>query len=368
MNENAPPGPAAKESPVTRGVTQRMLQHMPRTIAMIYLAFGALWIFFTDRLLVWMDLDAELILELQTFKGWLFVFGSGVLVYLLLKRYERNSEVATRALIESQNQVRSMNAELEQRVIERTLQLESANHELEAFAYAVSHDLRAPLRSMSGFSQILYDTAPEGLDDKSRHYLRRIHDASLRMSMLIEDLLSLSRISRAELIARPVSLSQISADAAATVRDHYPGRSVQLTIEPEMMIHGDTRLMRIAMENLLDNAWKYTANTGQASVMVGSQPGEHNAAGPVYFVRDNGVGFDMAYSAKLFGPFQRLHAEAEFPGTGIGLVTVQRIVARHGGRIWAEAELNRGATFYFTLGTQRTPPAVPAEPEVALQN
>jgi light-regulated signal transduction histidine kinase (bacteriophytochrome) len=200
---------------------------------------------------------------------------------------------------------------------------------------------------MSGFSQILFETTPEGLDDKSRHYLKRIHDASVRMSMLIEDLLSLSRISRAELISRPTDLSQIAADAAATVRDRYPGRSVQLTIEPGMMIRGDTRLLRIAMENLLDNAWKYTANVAQTSIVVGSQPGEH---GPVYFVRDNGVGFDMAYSGKLFGPFQRLHAEAEFPGTGIGLVTVQRIVARHGGRIWAQAQVNGGATFYFTLG------------------
>lgn len=325
----------------------RVLQHMPRTITLIYLVFGALWIFFTDRLLVWMHLDAKLILELQTFKGWLFVFGSGVLVYLLVKRYERNSQAATLALIDSQNQVQRMNAELEQRVTERTLQLESANRELEAFAHAVSHDLRAPLRSMSGFSQILYDTAPPGLDEKSRHYLRRIHDASLRMSALIEDLLSLSRISRAELVSRPANLSQIAADAAATVRDQYTGRRVQLTIEPEMMINGDKRLLRIAMENLLDNAWKYTAHAAEASVTVGSQPGEH---GPEYFVRDNGVGFDMAYAAKLFGPFQRLHAEDEFPGTGIGLVTVQRILARHGGRIWADAQPNRGATFYFTLG------------------
>lgn len=320
---------------------------MPRTIAMIYLAFGALWIFFTDRLLVWMHLDTQLILELQTFKGWLFVGASGALVYLLLKRYERNSQAATLALIDSQNQVRHMNAELERRVAERTLQLESANRELEAFAYAVSHDLRAPLRSMSGFSQILYDTAPQGLDEKSRHYLRRIHEASQRMSALIEDLLSLSRISRAELVSRPANLSQIAAEAAAAVRDRHPGRNVILTIEPGMMINGDTRLMRIAMENLLDNAWKYTAKAEQANITVGSQPGEH---GPVYFVRDNGVGFDMAYSAKLFGPFQRLHTESEFPGTGIGLVTVQRIVARHGGRIWADAQVNNGATFYFTLG------------------
>ena len=347
MNETLPPDPT-KQTPAL-GAAPRTPQHMPRTIALIYLAFGALWIFFTDRLLVWLHFDAKLILGLQTFKGWLFVFGSGVLVYLLLKRYERNSQAATLALVDSQNQVRHMNAELERRVVERTLQLESANRELEAFAYAVSHDLRAPLRSMSGFSQILYDTMPQGLDDKSRHYLRRIHDASQRMSALIEDLLSLSRISRVEMVARPANLSQIAADAAATVRDRYPGRSVQLTIEPGLMINGDTRLMRIAMENLLDNAWKYTANAAAASVTVGSQPGEH---GCVFFVRDNGVGFDMAYSTKLFGPFQRLHSETEFPGTGIGLVTVQRIVARHGGRIWADAQIDHGATFYFTLGEQ----------------
>lgn len=347
MTEPASTGLTRTESPPALPQSRR-LQHMPRTVALIYLAFGAVWIFFTDRLLVWLNLDARLMLGLQTFKGWLFVLGSAVLVYLLLKRYERNSHTATLALLESQNQVRRMNAELEQRVATRTLQLESANRELEAFAYAVSHDLRAPLRSMSGFSQVLHDTAPPGLDDKSRDYLRRIRDASLRMSTLIDDLLSLSRISRSELIPRPTNLSQIAADAAATVRDRYPGRQLEVTIEPGMTVNGDTRLLRIAMENLLDNAWKYTANIDAARVTIGTQPGEHGA---VYFVRDNGVGFDMAYSAKLFGPFQRLHAESQFPGTGIGLVTVQRIVARHGGRIWAEAEPNRGATFYFTLDT-----------------
>lgn len=319
---------------------------MPRTVALIYLAFGALWIFFTDRLLVWMNFDPQRVLELQTFKGWLFVLGSGVLVYLLLKRYERNGERATQAMLESQNEVRRVNAELEQRVTARTLQLEAANRELEAFAYAVSHDLRAPLRSMSGFSQILQDSAPEGLDEKSRDYLRRIRDASLRMSTLIEDLLSLSRISSSELNPRSTNLSQIATEAAATVRDRYPGRQVNLVIEPGMSVHGDTRLLRIAMENLLDNAWKYTSTTQSPRVTVGMQA---TGNGNVYFVRDNGVGFDMAYSAKLFGPFQRLHAESQFPGTGIGLVTVQRIVSRHGGRIWAEAQLDHGATFYFTL-------------------
>lgn len=319
---------------------------MARTIALIYLAFGAVWIFFTDRLLVWLRLDPQLIQRLQTAKGLLFVIGSAVLLYVVLRRYERRGGDAMAALIESRNQTRRANAELERRVTERTRQLESANRELEAFAYAVSHDLRAPLRSMSGFSQILQENAPPGLDEKSRHYLQRIHDASLRMSGLIEDLLNLSRIGRSELTARAVDLSQIAAEAAAAVRERHPARAVQLEITPAMEVNADPRLLRIALENLLSNAWKYTARSAHARVAIGTQAGEH---GPVYFVRDNGVGFDMKYADKLFVPFQRLHPETEFPGNGIGLVTVQRIVARHGGRIWADAKPDEGATFYFTL-------------------
>ena len=319
---------------------------MPRTIALIYLAFGAVWIFFTDRLLVWLHLDARLILRLQTTKGWLFVIGSAILLYVLLRRYERRGGDAMAALIESRNQVRRANAELEQRVAERTRQLEAANRELEAFAYAVSHDLRAPLRSMSGFSQILQESAPPGIDEKSRHYLQRIHDASLRMSGLIEDLLNLSRIGRSELTARPISLTQVAAEAAAAVRERHPARDVQVDIAAGLDVNADPRLLRIALENLLSNAWKYTSRTPQGRVSVGVQAG---ASGPVYFVRDNGVGFDMKYADKLFVPFQRLHPEAEFPGSGIGLVTVQRIIARHGGRIWADAKPHEGATFYFTL-------------------
>ena len=324
-------------------------QHVPRTIAAIYVAVGAVWIFWSDRLLLQMNLSGALQLDLQTYKGWLFVLGSALMIYLLLKRYERKAIAATRGLLESQQQVQRMNTELERRVAERTLQLESANRELESFAYAVSHDLRAPLRSMSGFSQILYDSAPAELDEKSLHYLRRIHDASLRMSTLIEDLLSLSRINRSELTRRPVDLSQIVAESAATVRDRYPAREVDLTIEPAMTVHGDTRLLRIAMENLLDNAWKYSVGATPAKIAVGSQA---TPEGRSYFVTDNGVGFDMQYAGKLFGPFQRLHSAAEFPGSGIGLVTVQRILARHGGRVWAQAEPDRGATFHFTVGSE----------------
>jgi len=319
---------------------------MPRTIALIYLAVGAVWIFFTDRLLVWLHLDPRLITRVQTAKGWLFVIGSAIVLFVAARRYERRGRAAVAALIESRNEVRRANADLERRVAERTRQLEAANRELEAFAYAVSHDLRAPLRSMSGFSQILRDTAPPGLDDKSRHYLQRIQDASLRMSGLIEDLLNLSRIGRSELTARSISLSQIAAEAAAAVRERHPTREVQLEIAPGMDVSADPRLLRIALENLVSNAWKYTARTPQARVSIGTQASE---TGPVYFVRDNGVGFDMKYADKLFVPFQRLHPETEFPGNGIGLVTVQRIVARHGGRIWADAKPDEGATFYFTL-------------------
>jgi light-regulated signal transduction histidine kinase (bacteriophytochrome) len=319
---------------------------MPRTIALIYVAFGVVWIFFSDRVLVWLHLDPQLMLRAQTAKGWLFVVGSAVFLYVAARRYERRGRDAVAALIESRNEVRRVNADLERRVAERTRQLEAANRELEAFAYAVSHDLRAPLRSMSGFSQILQENAPPGLDEKSRHYLQRIHDASMRMSGLIEDLLNLSRIGRSELTERPISLSQIAAEAAAAIRERHPTREVELEIAPGMEVSADPRLLRIALENLLSNAWKYSSRSPQARVAVGTQASEQ---GQVYFVRDNGVGFDMKYADKLFVPFQRLHPESEFPGSGIGLVTVQRIVARHGGRIWADAKPDEGATFYFTM-------------------
>lgn len=330
---------------------------MPRTIALIYLLFGALWIFFTDRLLVWMSFGPERILQLQTSKGWLFVIGSALLVYVMLRRYEKRDSAARAALIDSQREVQRMNADLEQRVAERTRQLEAANRELESFAYAVSHDLRAPLRSMSGFSQILRESASAELDDKARHYLQRIHEASLRMSSLIEDLLGLSRIGRSELNPRPVNLSHIARDAATALSERYADRRVQVEIAPDLMVEGDARLLRIALDNLVGNAWKYTSRAAQARISVGVQPGD---SGPVYFVRDNGVGFDMAYAHKLFVPFQRLHPDAEFSGSGIGLVTVQRILARHGGRIWVQARPDEGATFYFTLGT---PHAAPLRPD-----
>lgn len=330
---------------------------MPRTIAAIYLAAGIAWIFLTDRWLGWLDLEPSTMLTLQTSKGWLSILGSAILLYILLRRYKKRGDAAVSALLESQREVQQMNAELEKRVAERTRQLQAANRELESFAYAVSHDLRAPLRSLSGFSQILEETARSQLDEKSLHYLRRIHDASQRMSGLIEDLLSLSRISTAELLLRPANLTQICEDAAATLRQKFPGHHVQLEIAPNMFVEADARLLRTAMDCLLGNAWKFTIRSPQPRVTVGVQTGV--TGGPIYFVRDNGVGFDMAYANKLFVPFQRLHPDAEFQGSGIGLVTAQRVLARHNGRIWAEAQVNQGATFLFTVGAPLASPATP---------
>lgn len=326
--------------------TARSFRRIPYWIALAYLAFGLLWILVTDRLLIWLKLPAAKATLLQTSKGWLFVLASTALLLCVLTLMQRRSEAVLKALSERESEIRRMNAELERRVEQRTEQLEATNRELESFAYAVSHDLRAPLRSLSGFSQLLQDLPAASLDEKSRHYLRRIHEASHRMSALIEDLLNLSRISRSELTPTRIDFSQLASEAAATVRERFPQHAVELRIEPNMTVSGDPRLLKIAMENLLDNAWKYTSYTPGAQVTVGSQLDEQ---GRTYYVRDNGVGFDMAYAGKLFGPFQRLHADSKYPGTGIGLVTVQRIIARHGGNIWVYAEPDRGATVYFTL-------------------
>lgn len=335
----------AASSPSTRPLPR----HWPLRVALTYFAFGVLWIFFTDRMLRWLRLDVSYETQFQTSKGWLFVIGSALLIYALLAMVQRRKTGVMAALLESRNEISRINTELEQRVIERTRQLEVANRELEAFAYAVSHDLRAPLRSMSGFSQILQETLPAGLDDKSLHYLQRIHDASMRMSGLIEDLLSVSRVTRTALVPQVVDLSALWLESATVVRERFPGREVTLEVHPDMSVHGDIRLLRIALENLLDNAWKYSAHQPHALITAGSQLQDQET---IYFVRDNGIGFDMAYAGKLFWPFQRLHAQSQFAGTGIGLVTVQRVVAMHGGRVWADAQPERGATFYFTIGKQ----------------
>jgi signal transduction histidine kinase len=266
-----------------------------------------------------------------------------------LRRSHRTLEAESAQRRRAEGEVRALNQTLSQQVRERTSQLEAANRELESFSYSVSHDLRAPLRSLDGFSRALLEDYDAVLDDNGRDYLRRIRVASQRMGHLIDDMLNLARVTRAELHRTPVDLTALASSVADELQRSEPGRQVELVIAPNLRASGDPRLLQVLLQNLLHNARKFTSTRAAARIECGQTL--HNGL-PVYFVRDNGVGFDMAYAHKLFGAFQRLHATSEFPGSGIGLATVHRIVVRHGGRVWAESAPERGATFYFTLPEQ----------------
>jgi len=228
----------------------------------------------------------------------------------------------------------------------RTAELEAANKDLESFSYSVSHDLRAPLRGIDGYSQILVDDYGDVLDAEGKSYLHRIRSGAQRMAELIDDILELSRVTRRKIESEPLNLSEIASDVAERLKKTNNNRDVDMHIEANLKANGDRHLVEVALENLFDNAWKYTSKTQHAHIKFGSQNG---GAEPVYYISDNGAGFDMRYSNKLFGAFQRLHAVEDFPGTGIGLASVYRVIDRHGGRVWAEAEEGKGATFYFTL-------------------
>ena len=263
-------------------------------------------------------------------------------------------------IAEQKGELQRYAADLEKRVEERTHELQerneslrrntaellAANTELDAFAYSVSHDLRAPLRSIDGFSQILLEDYSEKLDEAGRESLQRVRTASQRMGTLIDDLLKLARVTRAEIRTEDVDLSAMAREIVADLQRTTPERQVEFEIAPGLEARGDTRLLRVALDNLLRNSWKYTAK--QPAPRVEFRSADANG-GRTFMVRDNGAGFDMKYADKLFGVFQRLHSAADFEGTGIGLATVRRIINRHGGRIWAEGAVDQGATFYFTL-------------------
>jgi PAS domain S-box-containing protein len=241
-------------------------------------------------------------------------------------------------------EILKLNAELEERIRRRTAQLEEANAELESFSYSVSHDLRSPLRGIDGWSAAIEEEYGSSLDDKALGYLARVRAESQRMGALIDSLLQLARVGRAELNAEDLDLSELSASIAARMREAYPDRDIEFVIGPGLRVRADRKFVEIALVNLFDNACKFTIRREGARVEFG------RASDGAFYVRDNGAGFDMAYAQKLFAPFQRMHKASEFPGTGIGLATVHRIMAKHGGRVWAEAKAGEGAAFFFTLG------------------
>lgn len=297
----------------------------------------------------------ENLLLLQAFTGVVAVSG------LFLASAVAEREGAHERLRQRDGEVRQLNAVLEQRVAERTQQLSLANQELEAFSYSISHDLRVPLRAIDGFSRALLQDCGEGLNPQGRHCLKRIRAGVGRMTQLVDAMLELFRTTVVEVRSQPVDLSRLARGIADELWAEAPDRRVEFSIADGLLARGDRELLRDALANLLGNAWKFTGGNVSARIeFAGIDGGEE---GRVYYVRDNGAGFEMERAAKLFSPFCRLHRESEYQGVGIGLATVQRIIRRHHGRVWAESAVGQGTTVYFTLGPN--PPTGPTLGESA---
>jgi two-component system, sensor histidine kinase and response regulator len=272
---------------------------------------------------------------------------SKVAVFVELAKKSELLRRQTQLLAESEQAA----LELAETRAELVRDLEHKNRELESFSYAVSHDLRAPLRRIDSFSRAILESQSDKLDESGRRYLDRVREASQQMSQLIDDVLYLSRVTRADLREQDVDLSSLAQLILTRLQESEPARKAEVKIRPGVIVTGDGQLLRIALENLIENAWKFTSKQAESRIEFGVT----QASGePTYFIRDNGAGFNMTYVDRLFGPFQRLHAHGDFPGSGIGLATVQRIIHRHGGRVWAEGLVGQGATFQFTLGRARS--------------
>ena len=272
---------------------------------------------------------------------------SKVAVFVELAKKNELLRRQAKLLVESEQAA----LELAETRAELVRDLEHKNRELESFSYAVSHDLRAPLRRIDSFSRAVLESQGDRLDEAGQRFLSRVREASQHMSQLIDDVLYLSRVTRADLRDQEVDLSSIASLILTRLQESEPERKMDAKVRPGVLVTGDSQLLKIAMENLLENAWKFTAKEPESRIEFGMMQAGGEAT---YFVRDNGAGFDMTYTDRLFGPFQRLHPQGEFPGNGIGLATVQRIIHRHGGRVWAEGLVGQGATFYFTMGRTRS--------------
>lgn len=284
----------------------------------------------------------------------LLLLAAAIVFAALAVSRRRKVEAANRSLQaeiterkRAQNEVVEINAGLEQRVAARTSELQAANKELDTFCLSVSHDLRAPLRAIDGFSEMLLQNYLGMLDEQGQHSLQRIRSATQRMAQLIDDLLSLSRVTRTEMRHEEVNLSEMAREVVAGLRQPDQERKVEVCIAEGLSLRGDPRLLRQVLENLLGNAWKYCSKQPAARIEMAACDSKDGKR--VFFVQDNGAGFDMKYVGKLFGVFQRLHSASDFPGTGVGLATVQRIIQRHGGEVWAKGSVGQGATFYFTV-------------------